>query len=147
MANKPKTPKKSAPKKVAKKKIVKKPVAKVQMNKIKEITKPQEDPLATILSALTKDGKVVAKHDAVPSADAAATVFEYKPEADNSGVPKNFRIKCNKCLWSRLSSGTKADLVDLHEINAGCKTCGKWRKFHCQKCGQPAFMKRIKGNT
>jgi hypothetical protein len=71
---------------------------------------------------------------------------EYEPEADNSGVPKNFFIRCPRCRWARLSSGVAMDLADLYEENPGCKTCGKWRKFKCPKCGMPSPMKRIKGN-
>jgi len=74
-------------------------------------------------------------------------VATYEPETSKTGAPKNFMIRCNKCKWARTSSGLKADIADLHEINAGCTTCGKWRKFRCQKCGAPALMKRIKGNT
>ena len=62
-------------------------------------------------------------------------------------VPKNFMIRCPRCCWARLSSGTKEDLEDLHEINPNCVNCGKWRKFRCQNCGSPAMMKRIKGNA
>jgi hypothetical protein len=71
----------------------------------------------------------------------------YIPEADNSGVPKNFVIRCPKCCWSRLSSGIAVDLIDLNEIKSNCKNCGRWRKFQCQKCGRPATMKRLHGNS
>lgn len=43
--------------------------------------------------------------------------------------------------------GTKEDLADLTEIKANCATCGKWRRFRCPQCGQPATMKRVRGNT
>jgi transcription elongation factor Elf1 len=69
---------------------------------------------------------------------------EYTPEADNSGVPKNFIIRCPRCRWARVSSGVKADLEDLHEVDPNCKNCGKWRKFKCPECGMPSPMKRIK---
>lgn len=72
---------------------------------------------------------------------------EYEPEEDNSGVPKNFMIVCPRCRWARRSSGVASDLADLYEVNAGCKTCGKWRKFKCPKCGMSSPMKRIKGNS
>jgi hypothetical protein len=71
---------------------------------------------------------------------------EYEPEADTSGVPKNFFIRCPVCRWARLSSGIASDLEDLNEIDANCVNCGKWRKFHCPNCGRPAMMKRLKGN-
>jgi len=72
---------------------------------------------------------------------------EYEPEANNSGVEKNFVIRCPRCRWARLSSGVAMDLEDLHEIDPNCPTCGKWRKFKCPKCGMPSPMKRIKGNS
>lgn len=68
-------------------------------------------------------------------------------EADVSGAPKNFLIKCSKCCWSRASSGLAADLTDIHEMKSNCKSCGKWRKFFCPKCGSPSTMKRIRGNS
>lgn len=71
---------------------------------------------------------------------------EYQPEANNTGAPKNFVIRCPRCRWARLSSGLKDDLVDLHEIAPGCVNCGKWRKFQCPNCGTHSMMKRIKGN-
>lgn len=72
---------------------------------------------------------------------------EYEPEADNTGVEKNFIIRCGRCRWARLSSGLSADLADLHEIKANCNGCGKWREFKCPKCGMRCKMKRIKGNS
>ena len=72
---------------------------------------------------------------------------EYVPEADNSGVEKNFMIRFPRCRWARLSSGVSADLEDLHEVDANRVNCGKWRKFKCPKCGMPSPMRRIKGNT
>ena len=72
---------------------------------------------------------------------------EYVPEEDNSGVAKNFVIRCHRCRWARMSSGISTDLADLNEINQGCTNCGKWRKFKCPKCGLPAMMKRISGNS
>jgi len=75
------------------------------------------------------------------------TEKEYKPEASTSGVPKNFVIKCVRCSWSRVTSGIVTDITDLNEINSGCTTCGKWRRFKCPKCGNACPMKRIKGNT
>jgi hypothetical protein len=71
----------------------------------------------------------------------------YDLEPDNSGVPKNFIIRCFGCKWSRLSSGVDVDIADLNEIDAGCTTCGKFRKFKCVKCGMAALMKRVKGNS
>lgn len=74
------------------------------------------------------------------------TTNNYEAEANNSGAPKNFFIRCPRCRWARISSGLKDDLADLNEINAGCVNCGKWRKFRCPKCGTPSTMQRIKGN-
>lgn len=71
----------------------------------------------------------------------------YVAEQNTSGAPKTFFIRCPRCRWARISSGVKADVSDLFEIDAGCKTCGKWRKFKCPKCGTSSPMKRIKGNT
>ncbi len=68
-------------------------------------------------------------------------------EQNLSGAPKNFIIRCPKCCWSRVSSGLSVDLTDINEIKPNCKTCGKWRKFQCPKCGTHAMMKRIRGNT
>jgi len=67
----------------------------------------------------------------------------HQPEADNSGVPKGFMIRCPKCCWGRLSSGVAADLTDLFEIKSSCKNCGKFRRFRCPNCGAPSPMKRI----
>ena len=71
---------------------------------------------------------------------------EHEPEADNTGVPKNFFIRCPRCRWARTSSGMTADLTDLTEINPNCVNCGRWRKFKCPKCGMPSTMRRLKGN-
>lgn len=70
----------------------------------------------------------------------------YEPEADNSGVPKNFFIRCPRCRWARVSSGVTVDLVDLHEVKSNCPNCGRWRHFKCPKCGMNAPMRRIKGS-
>lgn len=75
------------------------------------------------------------------------TANTYEPEPNNTGAPKNFMIRCPKCRWARISSGLDADMIDMHEINRGCRTCGKWRKFHCKRCGTPAAMVRIRGNS
>lgn len=72
---------------------------------------------------------------------------EYTPESDNSGVPKNFVIRCHRCRWCRISSGIAADIEDLQEIDPGCINCGKWRRFKCPKCGMHSPMKRLKGNS
>lgn len=72
---------------------------------------------------------------------------EYEPEPDNSGVPKNFIIRCPRCRWARITSGVVADIADLNEDKTSCPTCGKWRRFKCPKCGMHAPMKRVKGNT
>lgn len=73
--------------------------------------------------------------------------MDQQNETPNSGVPKNFIIKCLRCKWGKLTSGTSDDLVGLHEVHIGCRTCGKWRKFKCPNCGMPSPMKRIKGNS
>lgn len=56
-----------------------------------------------------------------------------------------FLIKCIKCGWSIKTKGTKKDILDLKlkEIKNSCSTCGKPRKFNCQKCSSPAKMFRI----
>lgn len=72
---------------------------------------------------------------------------QYEPEADNSGVPKNFFIRCPRCRWARVSSGVTADLTDLHEVTSGCRDCGKFRVFKCPRCSMPSPMKRIKRKT
>lgn len=72
---------------------------------------------------------------------------EYEQESPNSGAPKNFIIRCPRCRWARLSSGVAVDIKDLVEVNPGCKTCGKWRKFRCPKCGMPSTMRRLRGNS
>lgn len=62
--------------------------------------------------------------------------------------PKNFQIRCSRCNWSRLTSGVKDDLTDLHEVKSNCASCGKIRKFVCPKCkGKTAKMYRISGNS
>lgn len=72
---------------------------------------------------------------------------EYVPEADNSGVDKNFMIRCPRCRWGRVSSGIAVDVADLHEVTSTCENCGKFRAFKCPKCGMPSLMKRLKGNS
>ena len=72
---------------------------------------------------------------------------EYVPEENNTGSPKNFMIRCPRCRWARVSSGLKDDLADLHEVDADCFNCGKWRKFKCPKCSMNSQMKRIRGNA
>jgi len=72
---------------------------------------------------------------------------EYVPEADTSGVEKNFIIRCPRCRWARISSGIATDIEDLNEIDPGCINCGKWRRFKCPKCGMASTMRRLKGNT
>lgn len=69
----------------------------------------------------------------------------WEPEADNSGVPKNFVIRCPRCRWARLSSGVKADIGDLYENNQSGWKGHVTRNFRCPKCGTPAPMTRIKG--
>ena len=71
---------------------------------------------------------------------------EYQPEPSISGVPKNFMIRCLRCRWARITSGVAADITDLNEVHIGCVNCGKFRKFKCPECGNPAPMKRIKRN-
>ena len=71
---------------------------------------------------------------------------EYVPEED-SGVPKNFVIRCPRCRWARITSGVAQDITDLHEIDPNCVNCGKWRRFKCPKCGRSSPMTRIKGNS
>lgn len=61
-------------------------------------------------------------------------------------VPKNFMLRCQKCRWARMSSGTKDDLADMHEIK-NCPTCGKTRKFRCMKCGGNVHLNRVRGNA
>jgi hypothetical protein len=117
-----KTVKKAAPKKPAKKKTVE------EKNKLIEANADK------ILDAVTSVADVLGPKN-------------IGPEANNSGAPKNFVIRCGKCCWSRVSSGVAADLTDIYEIKPNCKGCGKWRKFRCPNCGTPATMKRIKGNA
>lgn len=72
---------------------------------------------------------------------------EYAPEANISGAPKNFVIRCPRCRWARITSGVSQDIVDLNEIDPNCVNCGKWRRFKCPKCSMPSQMKRIRGNS
>ncbi len=72
---------------------------------------------------------------------------EIYAEADNSGAPKNFMIRCQSCQWARRSSGIASDLKDIHEIKNNCSDCGKARRFRCPRCGGTSKMKRIQGNT
>ena len=72
---------------------------------------------------------------------------EYVPEEDNSGVPKNFIIRCPRCRWARITSGIAQDMEDLNEVDKNCINCGKWRKFKCPKCGMPSQMRRLRGNS
>ena len=60
---------------------------------------------------------------------------------------KPFVIRCLHCRWGKSSNGTKGDLGDLVEIKNNCSKCGKSRKFRCPKCGRPATMRRLRGNT
>lgn len=55
-----------------------------------------------------------------------------------------FLIKCNSCGWSLKTKGTKKDISELNlkEIQSSCSTCGKPRKFRCQKCSSAAKMFR-----
>lgn len=61
-------------------------------------------------------------------------------------VPKNFIIRCQKCLHARMSTGLSADLTDLHEYK-GCASCGGGRNFRCPMCGGKMKMKRVSPNT
>ena len=56
-----------------------------------------------------------------------------------------FIIKCSNCGWFIRTKGTKKDLSDLNlkEIKNNCSTCGKPRKFKCQKCSMQAKMFRV----
>lgn len=72
---------------------------------------------------------------------------EYVPEADTSGVPKNFIIRCPRCRWARITSGIASDMTDLNEIEPNCINCGKWRRFRCPKCHNISMMKRLRGNS
>jgi transcription elongation factor Elf1 len=61
-------------------------------------------------------------------------------------MDKNFVVKCNRCSWSKVSTGTSDDLKDLFEIKT-CTNCGRPRQFRCPKCGMIAKLTRIKGNN
>jgi len=52
-------------------------------------------------------------------------------------------IRCLKCRWAKMTTGTSEDLKDLYEIKNNCSNCGKKRQFRCLKCGQPATMIRV----
>jgi hypothetical protein len=58
-------------------------------------------------------------------------------------VPKNFMIRCAACRWALVTTGLKADLIDLHEIKNNTTVPGRLRKFMCPKCGKHAVMRRI----
>lgn len=105
--------------------------------KQKETKQPVEDKKEE-----KKEAVAVAEAPAEPKPDPATA-----PEANNSGAPKNFMIRCPRCCWARVSSGLSIDMTDIHEVKPNCKNCGKWRKFQCPKCGNHAVMKRLKGNT
>lgn len=132
------------PKKAKKpaKKVAKKPVAKKPAKKVKE--KPVE---TTEVKVETKVEAKEPEKKLVAELPAGAPDGEYEPEANNTGAPKNFVIRCGRCRWARLSSGLKADLVGINEVKSNCASCGKARKFQCPKCGQHAMMKRIRGNS
>lgn len=72
-------------------------------------------------------------------------IEEFAPEA--SSAPQNFVIRCAGCRWARMTSGLTADLADLIYVKPTCKTCGKFRKYRCPKCGQACPLKRVKGNV
>jgi len=57
-----------------------------------------------------------------------------------------FLIKCSSCNWFIKTLGNKKELIslELKEVANNCSTCGKIRKFICQKCGQIAKMYRTK---
>lgn len=115
--------------------ITGKPLKKVVKKPVKQVIKPVAE---TVETPKTVSPKVEVK---LKPKNAGA-------EENITGAPKNFIIKCGSCAWSRASSGLRADLADIREIkNNSCTNCGKWRKFHCPKCGSPSMMKRIKGNT
>ena len=58
--------------------------------------------------------------------------------------PKCFRLFCKVCGWYEYSTGLKADLVHLKEIENSCKRCKKkYRNFRCPKCAAVARMYRV----
>jgi hypothetical protein len=65
----------------------------------------------------------------------------------DENVPKNFVLMCQKCKWSKKSTGLKEDLANLTRLNDGCLSCGKIKKYKCPKCGGVCVLKRIKGNS
>jgi predicted RNA-binding Zn-ribbon protein involved in translation (DUF1610 family) len=56
-----------------------------------------------------------------------------------------FLIKCSNCNWNIKTNGSKKDISDLNlvEIVRSCSSCGKPRRFKCQKCRQSAKMFRL----
>ena len=120
------------------------------MAKKKEVKEPTVKPKKVVKKAITEPAVQAVVES---KTDSPKTEMKLKPknvgaEENITGAPKNFLIKCGSCAWSRVSSGLKADLADIREIkNNSCTNCGKWRKFHCPKCGSPSMMKRIKGNV
>lgn len=60
-------------------------------------------------------------------------------------TPKNFIIKCSKCLWKEITTGLASDLSHLFENKTSCSNCGKPRTFKCPKCGTSSKMLRLKG--
>jgi hypothetical protein len=128
-----------APAKKSPKKVVKKPAKVAAKKAVKKVVKPKAPKEA-----------VAPNPDAIKIDELKTLEVKtdsYQPEASVSGVAKNFVIRCPKCRWARLSSGVSSDIKDLHEVRPGCKTCGRWRRFQCVKCGVPCPMKRIKGNS
>lgn len=67
--------------------------------------------------------------------------------SEHAETPKNFMIRCRKCRWAKITTGTKDDLADLHEVKSNCPTCGKARQFRCPKCGTASKMRRIKRSS
>jgi hypothetical protein len=63
-----------------------------------------------------------------------------------SDVPKNFLLKCQKCLHARMSTGLADDLQDLFEYKS-CAHCGGVRKFRCPQCGGTMKLRRVQSNT
>jgi hypothetical protein len=116
----------------------------------KKETKKTTNSLKKIIKAKKSKVKVTKKTEQVK--ELTPKVVEvvtdgYEPEANNSGAPKVFMIRCAKCRWGRVSSGVSVDITDLIEVKSNCASCGKWRKFKCPKCGKTCSMKRIQGNT
>jgi hypothetical protein len=58
-------------------------------------------------------------------------------------MQNKYMIRCLKCRWAKMTTGTSEDLKDLYEIKNNCSNCGKKRQFRCLKCGQPATMIRV----